>query len=77
MHEVDLVPAAEREETVERVMSVRREVPRCWAYTRKGEQCPHRGTPVNIGELGTAKQTQVALCAQHMALVTWSAATGD
>lgn len=65
-HGLDLVPLFERVETVERVVHVRTEVPRCAAYTRRDEQCPHRGVPTFVSS-EPDNITTAPLCAQHRA----------
>lgn len=62
----DLVPLFERVETVERTVQARQEVPRCAAYTRRNEQCPHRGVPTFVSS-EPDNVTTAPLCAQHRA----------
>lgn len=57
----DLVPADKRTPTCERVVSVRKELPRCWAYTRQNQQCPRSGTMTNLPN----GHGQAALCEIH------------
>lgn len=65
-HDLDLVPLFEREDTVERIVHVRQEVPRCAAYTRRYEQCPHRGVPTFVSS-DPNNVTTAPLCSHHRA----------
>lgn len=66
MDDLGLVPLFEREESVERMVRVRTEVPRCAAYTRRDEQCPHRGVPTFVSS-ETDNVTTAPLCSHHRA----------
>lgn len=65
---LDVVPSDERADTVERLVSVRKHVPRCAAYTAAGRQCVAAGTPTLLRRDGGEKIAE-PLCGQHRAMI--------
>lgn len=67
---INIVPTHERAPFVERVVTVRKDVPRCAAKTAAGRQCASSGTPTEV-EYDADRRPLVAvpLCQQHRAMI--------